>query len=200
MAPADLHAWLVDRIRGRLALAQAATPGPWEDNTYSTIIGPGGQRHHDWSEPLFAADHTLERYGGCEPCGDWKPGWLRGSSPGLGHGCRHFDEDYELDPLVAGVPSHHGDTATGRHAADMRHIAANHPAQVIADCEAALRMVERHAPDPLNPDICGYCCEPIPDEHGVDEACNVDWPCDDLLDLAAPYTTDPDAPQELRRG
>jgi hypothetical protein len=86
----------------------AATPGPWGWNSYSAIH----------SAPIMQAET------------DDTPDYPEGKRPGPPF---FTDEDnawlaqreaaYEADPLVAWVPAHYGDTATGRHAADADFIA-----------------------------------------------------------------------------
>lgn len=107
-------------IQARL---EAATPGPWFHNGYSWIGSEPLIKTYDaWIDPLVDADHTLDRTGDCRPCGKWRDPATCHNWP-AGHGCRHHSEDYDRDPVVAHVPSHHGDTAIGRHAADMEFIA-----------------------------------------------------------------------------
>lgn len=103
--------------------AEATSPAPWVYNSYNGIFsGPMVQAYEDWSQAV-PEGHTLERRGDCPVCGEWKePRYA--PSPGWGHGCQLFDEDYRRDPEVAAVPSHHGDTATGKRAADAEFIAA----------------------------------------------------------------------------
>jgi hypothetical protein len=93
------------QIRRRV---EAATPGPWGWNSYSAI--------HSASIMQAETDDT--------------PDYPEGKRPGPPF---FTDEDnawlaqreaaYEADPLVAWVPAHYGDTATGRHAADADFIA-----------------------------------------------------------------------------
>jgi hypothetical protein len=76
---------------------------------------------------------------------------------------------------------------------DARHIAANNPAATIRRCEALLRVVERHAPEPhpspTRPGViqCGYCAEQCHSRSGLgcDTPADAVWPCLDIRDLAA---------------
>jgi hypothetical protein len=120
-SPAERLQKAADRIR---KVADAANPGPWVYNSYSAIFsGPMMRTYDKWWDDTIPEGHTVERYGECPPCGDWKefPCGIA-PSPGLGHGCRYFTEDYRRDPLIATVPSHHGDTAIEKRAADAEHI------------------------------------------------------------------------------
>jgi len=119
-SPAERLQAAADRIR---RITNAADPGPWVYNSYSAIFsGPMMRAYDKWCDDTIPEGHTVERRGECPPCGGWKgPGWA--GSPGLGHGCQFFTEDYRRDPLIASVPSHHGDTAIEKRAADAEHIA-----------------------------------------------------------------------------
>jgi hypothetical protein len=143
------------------------------------------------------SEHTLEKYGRCPDCGDGKDRPLA-PSPGLGHGCRLFKEAYERDPLVLSVPAHHGDTATGRHAADLAFVEANGPDVVLRHCEADLRRLERHRPVPADGWGDGrIVCEL---EWGSGDGWIAPWPCEDARDIAAAYavslSTPPSTPEE----
>lgn len=74
---------------------------------------------------------------------------------------------------------------------DMDHIAAFDPTFAIAVCEAALRRLERHAPQRPRMVACRWC---------TDDDTDVPWPCPEVLDDAAPYAGLSDFPEELRRG
>jgi len=76
----------------------------------------------------------------------------------------------------------------------MDHIALNDPADVILACERDLAVLERHAPETAlaGEMCCGWCREPVPDERGVDEACRVPWPCDEIRDLSTRYRVEVD--------
>ena len=112
----------LDRLE---ALTKEATPGPWFYNSYSAIFStPKIKTYDEWFDTI-PEGHTVERYGSCPACGDWKAPTACGlATPASNHGCRYFDEDYKRDPLVAHVPSHHGDTAIGRRAKDAELIEA----------------------------------------------------------------------------
>ena len=100
--------------------------------------------------------------------------------------CHRIGHWYTIDDLSR----RQDEGGAGLNDFDAAHIAANDPAQVIADCEATRRMLERHAPNEA--DCCGSCVY-------RDES-SWAWPCPDVLDLASAYATDPDFPEELRRG
>lgn len=174
----DAYARVKAAVQQRMQLAETASPGPWFGNSYSAVFsGPLNRTYDAWVEPLVRIGHELERYGHCEPCGDWKPSHLA-PSPSLGHGCRYFDEEYERDPNVLHVPSHHGDTSTGRHRADCDFIEANGPDVVIRHCKRDLMVLERHLPDTLGG-------APL---SRLDECrCGNDWPCPEFIDLAEAY-------------
>lgn len=102
------------------------------------------------------------------------------------------------------VNSHDGDytTALMRQPIDGQHIATWNPARVIAECEAKLRRLQRHAPvnfpDPSHAGywVCGYwVC-------GVcwSDNMNFMWPCPEILDDAAPYQNHADLPGQLNLG
>ena len=176
----DLHEKLRTAIEAEKALAEAATPGPWFGNSYSAVFSsPLSKTYDAWSGPLIDAGHTLERKGECPPCGDWKvPPYVPG--PGYGHGCRHFGEDYDRDPLVATVPAHHGDTAIRRHAMDAELIAHNDPTRVLRRVARDLKVLERHTP-------CGGHCVTVPDddhEWWCHRCSTGVLPCPEILDLA----------------
>jgi hypothetical protein len=106
--------------------ASEASPGPWFYNGYSYVgSGPKSAAYNDWE----FGDHTLEREGLCELCGQWRepiaclPDWKWPR----GHGCKLFDVDYDMDSEVVTVRSHHGDTAVRQRAADAEWIATMHP-------------------------------------------------------------------------
>lgn len=69
-------------------------------------------------------------------------------------------------------------------AEDVAHIARHDPARVLRDVAAKRRTLGRHQrlPDPRVgydlPSICGLC--------------DSEWPCPEVLDLAAPYADHPD--------
>lgn len=107
------------------ARADAASDGPWFYNGYSAVFSSPKTRPYDAWFDTIPEGHTVERYGDCPVCGEWQvyPCGVA-PSPGVGHGCKFFTEDYRRDPLVAKVPSHHGDTAVEKRAADAEFIAA----------------------------------------------------------------------------
>lgn len=124
MTPAELLAATAADMR---KVAEAASDAPWFYNTYSAVFsGPLTQTYDAWLDPIVDAGHSVERYGACVTCGDWRE-QPSGRSPGLGDGCQHFAEDYRREPLVAKVLASAGDTAHGRHEADAEHIAAWNP-------------------------------------------------------------------------
>jgi hypothetical protein len=121
VTPAEVLAAAADKLD---VLASKASPGPWFFNSYSYVgSAPKTPAYNDW-EP--GPDHTLERTGKCEPCGDWREAAACHSWP-RGHGCQYFDQDYDMDPEVVSVRSHHGDTAVRSRAADAEYIAAMNP-------------------------------------------------------------------------
>lgn len=94
------------------AKAEKATRGPWFSNGYSSISAANKvEPYEQWLESedgkrfLAQAEHQ--------------------------RGPLH-DKEYELDPNVAYVPAHHGDTATGQHADDREYIAACSPERILA--------------------------------------------------------------------
>lgn len=100
-----------DDIAKLRALIAKTTPGPWFYNGYSGLFSfPLGQVSDDldWPECEVPANK--------DTCGN-------GPCPG----CPYFEHEYQHGSLVAHVPAHHGDTATGRHAADAEYLAAVHP-------------------------------------------------------------------------
>lgn len=104
-------------------LADAATDGPWFYNSYSAVFSQPTLPSYDEWFATIPDGHTVERRGACPPCGQWMDiPCLEPST--YEHGCRYFSEDYRRDPLVAKVPSHHGDTAIEKRAADAEFIAA----------------------------------------------------------------------------
>jgi len=119
-APHERIAAAVQRIR---AVIEKANPGPWFYNSYSGIFsGPMMRTYDEWFDAI-PEDHRVERYGECPPCGDWRefPCGVA-PSPGVGHGCRYFAQDYDRDPGIARVPSAHGDTAVRKRVGDAQHI------------------------------------------------------------------------------
>lgn len=73
-----------------------------------------------------------------------------------------------------------------RHEADARHIAANDPADVIADLNAKLALVDEHAPGGhywpgSSRRYCKTCGSGEPNEYPTD------WPCRTLRLLARPF-------------
>lgn len=138
---ARLVAFIGARLDDDERLAHKASPGPWIWNSYSAVFaGPLMRDYDQWD----TGEHTCERHGKCAVCGDWLPAHLK-RSPGLGDGCRLFDEEYEREPLVAKVPAHHGDTAIGRHAADAEHIAMHDPDRVLREVEFGRWLLAEHA-------------------------------------------------------
>lgn len=85
-------------------LVEGATPGPWFYNSYSGVF----------SAPLMEQCKALEDE--CAAAG-WPPCDLPQDQP-------WYDRFYDTEPQVCKVPAHHGDTATGRHAANAAFIAA----------------------------------------------------------------------------
>jgi hypothetical protein len=177
---ADLHSTLVAKVTAHLELARAASEGPWFYDSYARVYSsPMVLPYDEWLETIDD-DHNLERYGLCEPCGEWKQPPMV-PSKGLGHGCRLFAEHYRLDPQVAAVPPVAGDTAADRHQADARHIAANDPEHVTRVCHADLERLEKHHPTG-NGECCVVCC---PGDHARNRA--VHWPCPEVRAIAAVY-------------
>ncbi|MFC8981056.1 DUF6221 family protein [Streptomyces sp. NPDC057131] len=91
----------------------------------------------------------------------------------------------------------HGHTAdfpqgelTGLHPTTAQHIAPHDPPRILREVEAKQRVLSRHALSPATGD------SEVPWDNRDD--CQYDgetWPCDDLLDLAAPYLDHPEYPQ-----
>jgi hypothetical protein len=67
------------------------------------------------------------------------------------------------------------------------HIARHDPARVLTESEAKRRIVDVHAPDHLEPDICATCAS-----HAEG------YPCRTLLFLALPYADHPDYDESWR--
>lgn len=101
------------------------SPGPWAYNSYAAVFSVPKMHAYDaWLDSVDEG-HTLERHGLCAPCG---PVWRDPPpSPGLGHGCKMFVEDYRRDAVVASVPPIAGDSAHGCHAANAGYIEAMNP-------------------------------------------------------------------------
>jgi len=95
MTPAEIAA-----LRAR---CEAATPGPWYWNSYSMVQ----------SSPMTVAEQALENRILAENDGD----------PAALDDPRYKTEWYQAESAVCFVPASHGDTATGRHAADAAFIA-----------------------------------------------------------------------------
>lgn len=83
------------------ARLQDTSPAPWFYNSYNAIYsGPKGQPYEDWTDRVAdRPDVDFERGGAL------------------------YEMEYDLNPRVASVPAHHGDTATGRRCADAEFIA-----------------------------------------------------------------------------
>lgn len=95
--------------------AAGTSPAPWFYNSYSALFSaPKARVYDDWE----TGDHSLERYGPCPAC--------------AGKSCELYTEDYRRDPLVAHVPSHHGDTAIEHAAKDAAFIELMHPPVALA--------------------------------------------------------------------
>ena len=63
----------------------------------------------------------------------------------------------------------------------------NHPARLLAECEAKLRIVDWHLPDHLEPDICTTCASYAED-----------YPCRTIRALALPYADHADFDESWR--
>lgn len=143
MIPAELHAYVVARWTEYRALAEVASPGPWDRS--------------------FTSLH------------------MNGSGTAL------------IAPVAGGRAVVMGHFPNG---ADPDHIVANDPSHVIAVCDAALRRLARHAPL-AGESGCVVCLSPRVDY--VEEWERLPWPCDEVLDDAAPWADRPDFPRELQR-
>lgn len=165
MTPAEELTKAADKLD---AIIAGASPGPWYYNSYSFIGSvPKSQAYHEWHPE--DEGHTLERDGDCEPCGKWRepiaclPNWKWPR----GHGCRHFEQDYDMDPEVAKVPSHHGDTAVRSRKADAEYIEATNPlvgAQLAALMRVSAEALETVSADEQTSvacDIDGYVPHPL---------------------------------------
>ncbi|MGW7545649.1 DUF6221 family protein [Streptomyces sp. NPDC054770] len=78
----------------------------------------------------------------------------------------------------------------GFHPTAALHVALHDPARVLREVKAKYRVLTRHVLSPATDD------PELPWDNRVD--CQYDgetWPCDDLLDLAAPYADHPDYPR-----
>lgn len=140
--------WCLERLGVIEAAARAATPGPWGYNSYAAIYGPDNG-YDDWVNAKDGEGHTLEGQVGaadCPICGPWTWDYTNTTTGQVttydGRGCRLYSEDYHRDPYVASVPAHHGDTATGRHAADAAHIALHDPAAELRMVSALKRLLQ----------------------------------------------------------
>jgi hypothetical protein len=121
VTPAEVLAAAADKLD---ALLVETSPGPWFCNGYSYVgSAPKGAAYDAWDP---GGDHSLERTGLCGSCGDWREAAACHNWP-RGHGCRYFDQDYDMDPEVVSVRSHHGDTAVRSRLADAEYIAAMNP-------------------------------------------------------------------------
>lgn len=134
------------------ALAEGATEGPWSYNSYSAIFGPFSQEYEDWEEARIDEGHTLEGKHGapeCPVCGPWTWDCTNERTGKVttydGRGCKLYSECYEREQIVAYVPAHHGDTATGRRVADAKFIEAAREAvpALLADVERLERENQR---------------------------------------------------------
>lgn len=98
---------------------EGTSPGPWESNGYSAIFsGPKMRGYDKWAMPVIDQGHNLERREPCKACD--------------GKRCEFYTEDYRREPLVAKVPSHHGDTAIEHAACDGAYIELMHPPVALA--------------------------------------------------------------------
>jgi hypothetical protein len=133
---ATLHARVRAAIEHRLALARAATPGPWDAHAISL--------HMDGSGTYRI----------------WPPG-----------------QQQILNSYM-------------RNSADAIHISCSDPASVLALCEGALRILDRHAPivDSRGHTICDDCDEACHwREYEADDRHHAPWPCPNYTDLAAMF-------------
>jgi hypothetical protein len=153
----DLLARAAARIR---EVSGNATEGPWWGNGYSAVFSRDGG-HDEWQDVQVDAGHTLEGHPGaveCPTCGPWTWDYTNPKTGEVsvynGRGCRLYTEDYKRDPQVAYVPSHHGDTAIGRHAADAAHIALADPGVMLAVADWLDSMLPYHEHCDLPDDPC----------------------------------------------
>jgi hypothetical protein len=117
----------LDAIEARL---RAATPYPWDWNSYSCIF----------SRPLAINDDAPDYPDKPRPMHREPPGSPQEDEDW----CKQRTAAYEADPVVAWVPAHHGDTAIGRHAADAMLIEAapTDLAYLVAVARAAERLTD----------------------------------------------------------
>lgn len=152
MMPAEELTAAADKLE---AIIAEASPGPWGYNSYSWVgSAPKMLAYEHWE---YGEGHTLERAGKCEPCGDWRdpidclPNWTWPR----GHGCKLFDVDYDMDPEVISVRSHHGDTAIRSRKADAEYIEAMNPlvgkalADWLREQSSAAAVRDGHSPTAL---------------------------------------------------
>lgn len=172
----SLHDRLLTEVDRREAIVAVASPGPWVYNGYAAVASSPLARQYDvWLEPLVDANHSVERHGDCPACGPWR-GDKWAASPGLGHGCRHFDEDYEQhDPWVATVPAYSGDLAHGRHQADAQFIEMHDPIDATRRYAHYRRILTRHRT--FEADTGRYWCDYCEDHFMVPH-------CPEVADLA----------------
>jgi hypothetical protein len=73
------------------------------------------------------------------------------------------------------------------HPHNVEHIARHDPARVLAEVDAKRRILDRHRPIELFSSMyCTYC-----GVLGGQRARDVNWPCPEILDAAAPYADRP---------
>lgn len=111
---AETNEPVTDRSEDIRARWEAATPGPWAFNGYSAIVTPDAG-YDAWESERLSEGHSLDLREGCTVCEKRQ--------------CDFYTEDYDREPIVAHVPSHHGDTAIHRRVSDAEAI-ANAPEDV----------------------------------------------------------------------
>lgn len=172
----DLMTVLLAELDRRQQVLDRTSEAPWFYNSYSAIFSsPMVKRYDPWLDARLEEGHSLEHREQCDAC----------DAPS----CRLFIEDYrDWDPLIAHVPASAGDLASGRHQADAKHMEIHDPADACRRYAAYRRILARHCPTETadwpsrlgDPPI--YC-----------DACTQNWPCADVLDVAASLGLDPDA-------
>ena len=108
----------LDRLR---TIAEMATQSPWAYDGHSGIFATTKIQTYDNIEMPECERPEWKRQGGwsCQESGPCS-------------GCPYFEASYNHDPLIAGVPPHHGDVATDQHLVDAQYIATFDPPTTLA--------------------------------------------------------------------
>lgn len=167
---------LLAELDRRQQVLDRTSKGPWFYNSYSAVFSQPMVRSYDpWLEARLDEGHSLERRERCDAC----------DAPS----CQRYTESYHRDPLIAHVPSHHGDTAIGRCQADAEHIEIHDPVDAGRRYTAYRRILTRHYPTETADWPPRFGAPPV-----YCDACTQNWPCADVMDVAASLGLDLDAP------